>query len=89
MSNLSFQNITSLPKTLLSFYWKYGFVNQKSLLFLWMLVVLLSFAGGIVWSNFNRWIVALFENPVPEGVSFIRYAMPTINNKMNYITFLL
>nr|MBQ0091507.1 ABC transporter ATP-binding protein [Candidatus Enterousia merdequi] len=78
MSNLSFQNITSLPKTLLSFYWKYGFVNQKSLLFLWMLVVLLSFAGGIVWPNFNRWIVALFENPVPEGVSFIRYAMPTI-----------
>jgi len=48
------------------------------LLVWWMVMVLAIFAGGIIWPNFNRWIVALFEHPVPEGMSFIVYAMPTI-----------
>ena len=78
MSKVSFQNITQMPKSLWGFYWKYGFNNQRSVLLLWMLVVLLAFAGGIVWPNFNRWVVALFESPVPEGMSFIRYSLPTI-----------
>jgi len=69
---------TALPKTLWGFYYNYGFNNQRSILFLWMLVVLLSFSGGIVWPNFQRWVVALCENPIPDGVNFVVYALPTI-----------
>lgn len=69
---------TILPQSLYNFYWKYGVNNYRWLLFWWMIMVLAIFAGGVIWPNFNRWVVALFENPVPEGMSFIRYAMPTI-----------
>ena len=41
-------------------------------------MMLIAYSGGIIWPNFNRWVVALFEHTVPEGVSFIRYALPTI-----------
>ena len=71
-------NITSLPKSLWRFYWEYGVKNYRLLLICWMLTVLIMYSGGIVWPNFQRWVVALFENPVPDGVSFIQYAMPTI-----------
>ncbi len=67
-----------MPKSLWGFYARYGVKNYKVLIFWWMFFVLIAFAGGIIWPNFNRWVVALFENPVPEGMSFIRYAMPTI-----------
>jgi ATP-binding cassette subfamily B protein len=43
-----------------------------------MVAVLIMYSGGIIWPNFNRWVVALFESPLPEGVSFIHYALPTI-----------
>lgn len=70
--------ITSLPKSLWRFYMDYALKNYKILLICWMFTVLLMYSGGIIWPNFNRWIVALFEKPVPEGMSFIAYAMPTI-----------
>lgn len=78
MSLKSFENVTEMPKSLWGFYARYGVKNYKVLIFWWMFFVLIAFAGGIIWPNFNRWVVALFENPVPEGMSFIRYAMPTI-----------
>lgn len=70
--------ITSLPKSLWNFYTKYGIKNYKFLLICWMVMTLVMFTTGIIWPNFQRWVVALFENPVPDGMSFIRYAMPTI-----------
>jgi len=71
-------NITHLPKSLWRFYAKYAIKDYKFLLICWMLTVLIMYSGGIIWPNFNRWVVALFEKPVPEGMSFIQYAMPTI-----------
>ena len=69
----------TLPKTLWGFYYNYGFNNLKSLLFLWMVVFFfVSIADGVLYPNFQRWVIALFENPVPEGVSLVRYALPTI-----------
>lgn len=70
--------ITSLPESLWRFYTKYGVKNYKFLLVCWMMATLIMFATGIIWPNFQRWVVALFENPVPNGMSFIQYAMPTI-----------
>ena len=71
-------NITALPKSLWKFYFKYGIKNYKFLLICWMIAVLVMFSGGVIWPNFQRWVVALFENPVPDGMSFIQYAIPTI-----------
>ena len=71
-------NVTSLPKSLWKFYAKYGIKNYRFLLSCWMIATLIMFATGIIWPNFQRWVVALFENPIPDGMSFIRYAMPTI-----------
>jgi len=74
----SFDNITEFPKSIWTFYWKYGIANYKFLLVTWMVAVLVMYSGGIIWPNFQRWVVALFEHPVPEGMSFIKYALPTI-----------
>ena len=71
-------NFTQLPKSLWRFYWEYGIRGYGRLLTWWMIAVLVAFSGGIIWPNFQRWIVALFEHPVPDGVSFVWYAMPTI-----------
>ena len=79
MSLTKFADITSLPKSLWRFYWEYGFNNYKSLLLLWMLAFLFVALGdGVFFPNFQRWVVAIFETPIPEGVSLLQHAMPTI-----------
>lgn len=72
-------NITSLPKSLWRFYLNYGFKGLKSLILLWMIAFFFVTIGdGVVFPNFQRWVVALFEQPIPAGVSLIQYALPTI-----------
>ena len=79
MIKTAFQNITQLPKSLWTFYWKYGFNNQKPLFSLWMVGIFVVIIGnGVIYPNFQRWVVALFENPVPQGMSLVQYALPTI-----------
>ncbi len=77
-STAKIKNITALPKDLWNFYWGYGLQGYKTLLFWWMIAVLVMFSGGVIWPNVQRWVVALFENPVPDGFSFVVYAIPTI-----------
>ena len=73
------ENITSLPKSLWGFYWNYGFYGYKSLIAIWMLAFLFVTIGdGVLYPNFQRWVVAIFESPIPEGISLIKYALPTI-----------
>ncbi len=72
-------NITSLPKSLLSFYYHYGFNGYKLFLCGWMVAFLcVALGNGVIYPNFQRWVVALFENPIPQGVSLVEYALPTI-----------
>ena len=72
-------NITSLPKSLWRFYLDYGFNGLKSLILLWMIAFFFVTIGdGVVFPNFQRWVVALFEHPIPAGVNLIQYALPTI-----------
>ena len=73
-----FNNIVKLPKSLYRFYLDYGIKNYRFLMICWMVAVLVMFSGGVIWPNFQRWVVALFESPIPEGVSMVQYAMPTI-----------
>ena len=72
------KKFTEMPKSLFRFYLDYGIKNYKFLLICWMVAVAVMFSEGVIWPNFQRWVVALFENPVPEGVSFLGYALPTI-----------
>ena len=67
-----------LPTSLWKFYAKYGVKNYRFMLICWMIGVLIMMADGVFQPTFQRWIVALFENPIPDGMSFIQYAMPTI-----------
>mgnify|MGYP006329122821 FL=1 len=72
-------SITSLPKSLWRFYLDYGFNGLKSLILLWMIAFFFVTIGdGVVFPNFQRWVVALFEQPIPAGVNLIQYALPTI-----------
>lgn len=72
-------NITALPKSLWRFYLNYGFKGLKSLVLLWMIAFFFVTIGdGVVFPNFQRWVVALFEQPIPAGVNLIQYALPTI-----------
>lgn len=70
--------LTHMPKSLFRFYLDYGVKNYKFLLSCWMFAVAVMFSGGVIWPNLQRWVVALVESPIPEGVSFLKYAMPTI-----------
>ncbi|MBR3511244.1 MAG: ABC transporter ATP-binding protein [Alphaproteobacteria bacterium] len=78
MSKIVFQNVTQLPKSLYRFYLDYGVKNYRIKAFCWMIAVLVMFSGGVIWPNFQRWVVALFERPVPMGETFVEYAVPTI-----------
>ena len=82
-----FNNIVKLPKSLYRFYLDYGIKNYRFLMICWMVAVLVMFSGGVIWPNFQRWVVALFESPIPEGVSMVQYAMPndTFNHCFEYV----
>ena len=72
-------NITHLPKSLWRFYSEYVFGDYKPVLILWMVAFLFVTLGdGVMFPNFQRWVVAVFETPIPEGLSLIQHAMPTI-----------
>ncbi|MCQ2568602.1 MAG: hypothetical protein MJ163_03325, partial [Alphaproteobacteria bacterium] len=72
-------NLTLLPKSLWRFYLNYGFNGLKSLVLLWMVAFFFVTIGdGVIFPNFQRWVVALFEKPIPEGVNLIQYALPRI-----------
>lgn len=68
----------SLPKSLFVFYLKYAVRQHISLLLLWGGLFLLSASSGVLFPNFQRWFIALFEQPVPEGYTFLQFALPTI-----------
>ena len=70
--------ITSLPKSLWRFYLDYVLKNYKFLLICWMLTCIVAFSGAVIWPYIERWVVALFESPVPIGVNFVQHALPTI-----------
>lgn len=68
----------NLPKSLWKFYIKYAFRGHWG----WLIAYAVFFAGvmsdGILFPNFQRWFIALFEHSVPDGMNMITYAAPTI-----------
>ncbi|MBR5903999.1 MAG: ABC transporter ATP-binding protein [Alphaproteobacteria bacterium] len=72
------ENIISLPKSLWAFYWKYGMKGQKLKALGWYLSVMLAFSGGFIFPMMERWIVDIFEKPLPAGMGLLEHATPTI-----------
>lgn len=67
-----------LPKSLWKFYFKYAVPGSTVALIGWAISFFIVSMDGVLFPNFQRWFVALFENTVPAGLTFIQYAMPTI-----------
>lgn len=69
---------TVLPKSLWRFYFKHAVPGSWGALIVWAVLYFIVAMDGVLFPNFQRWFIALFENPVPDGVSFISHALPTI-----------
>ena len=74
---LSAQNL-ALPKSLWKFYFKYAVPGSWGALIAWALFFFIVSMDGVLFPNFQRWFVALFENPVPDGMTFMGHAMSTV-----------
>ncbi len=75
---ISKQQTQILPKSLWQFYLRYAIPGSGLMLGLWMLFLFILSMDGVLFPNFQRWFVALFETPIPDGVNFIHFALPTI-----------
>lgn len=67
-----------LPRSLWRFYFKHAVPGSWGALIVWAILYFLVAMDGVLFPNFQRWFIALFENPVPAGVGFMEHAMPTI-----------
>lgn len=67
-----------LPKSLWKFYFRYAVHGSKGALIAWGIFFFIVAMDGVLFPNFQRWFIALFENPVPNGMTFIQHALPTI-----------
>ena len=76
-SKLSAQNL-ALPKSLWKFYFKYAVPGSWGALIAWAVFFFIVSMDGVLFPNFQRWFVALFENPVPNGMTFMGHAMSTV-----------
>lgn len=69
---------TVLPKSLWRFYLRYSVRGSIGAIIAWAVFFFIVSMDGVLFPNFQRWFIALFENPVPSGMTFIEYAWPTI-----------
>lgn len=76
-SKLSAQNL-ALPKSLWKFYFKYAVPGSWGALIAWAVFFFIVSMDGVLFPNFQRWFVALFENPAPNGMTFMGHAMSTV-----------
>lgn len=72
------EKINSLPSSLWLFCWKYGMKGQKLKALFWYLSVMVAFSGGFIFPMMERWIIDIFEKPLPAGMTLLEHAMSTI-----------
>ena len=70
--------MTELPKSLWKFYFKYAVPGSWGALIAWAIFFFIVSMDGVLFPNFQRWFIAMFESPVPAGVTFVQHALPTI-----------
>ena len=71
--------MNNFPKTLLGFYFKFGFKPLWKILTGWfILFTIYDISNSTWWPIAQKKIIALFENPFPANTDFISYAAPTV-----------
>ena len=68
----------ALPKSLWGFYFKHAICGSRKVIAIWAFFYLVVAMDGVLFPNFQRWFIALFENPVPAGMTLMEHALPTI-----------
>ncbi|MDR0319784.1 MAG: ABC transporter ATP-binding protein/permease [Rickettsiales bacterium] len=70
---------TGLPKTIIGFWFKYGFKTMPWVLTLWAALFILAEIGfKVINPLLYRWFVSVFESGLPIGADWISYALPPI-----------
>ena len=67
-----------LPKSMWRFYMRYAIPGSVGAMIVWAIAFFIVSMDGVLFPNFQRWFIALFENPVPAGMTFMQHALPTI-----------
>ena len=67
-----------LPKSLWKFYFKYAIRGHWPLIIGWVIFFLVVKSDSVLFPNFQRWFIALFEQTPPVGQTFLEFALPTI-----------
>ena len=68
----------ALPKSLWKFYFKHTLHGSRFAIAMWAVLYFIISLDGVLFPNFQRWFIALFENPVPDGMTLMEHATPTI-----------
>lgn len=68
----------ALPKSLWKFYFKYAVPGSWGALICYAVAFLAARSGSVLFPYCERWFIAIFEQPVPTGVNFVQFALPTI-----------
>lgn len=67
-----------LPKSLWQFYFKYAMRGHWPLMIGYAILFMCVMSDGVLFPNYQRWFIALFEQTPPAGQSFVEFALPTI-----------
>ncbi len=67
-----------LPRSLWKFYFKYTVPGSWAPLLLYAFFFFVTTSNQVLFPYCERWFIALFEKPVPAGMNFVQYALPTI-----------
>lgn len=70
--------VNKLPKSLWGFYFKCAMRGHWMLIIAYTVFFFLVLSDGVLFPNFQRWFIALFEQTPPAGESFLHFALPTI-----------
>ncbi|MDE6250777.1 MAG: ABC transporter ATP-binding protein/permease [Alphaproteobacteria bacterium] len=72
------ENIKSLPKSLWRFYLVHAARGYWGILIIWALLFLAVMSDGVLFPNFQRMFIALFEQTPDAYSSFVMHALPTV-----------
>ena len=67
-----------LPKSLWKFYLKYAFHGYGWMIGIWALVTLFVLLDNVLFPFYQKWLVAALEQPIPAGMSWLEYILPTV-----------
>lgn len=67
-----------LPKSLFRFYLKYAFRGNYVAIIAWALCWLIASFDSVLFPFYQKWLVAALESPMPAGMDWLEYILPTI-----------